>query len=105
MSQPRCRILFVQSARDDLRDVLGRHVSQDVPQVGTHTMPEIIDRVRQPATFPDGGRVVPELETPWPHELVHSPFRIVCRRDEDQVTVVRVWRNERLMDPALAGSA
>ena len=30
------------------------------------------------------------------------PFRIVYRRDEDAVTIVRVLRSERLMDPGLA---
>jgi len=52
-----------------------------------------------------GRRVVPEFETPWLRELELPPFRIVYRRDEAVVTVVRVWRSERLMDPDLAGNA
>jgi plasmid stabilization system protein ParE len=64
---------------------------------------EIVDRVRQLAMIPDSGRMVPELETPWLRELEHPPFRIVYRRGEAVVTVVRVWRSERLMDPGLVG--
>jgi plasmid stabilization system protein ParE len=56
------------------------------------------------ATFPDSGKVVPEFETPWLRELELPLFRIVYRRDESVVTVVRVWRSERLMDPNLGGS-
>jgi toxin ParE1/3/4 len=105
MSGMRCGIEFAQSARDDLRDILDWYASQDVPHVGTRLVLEIIDRVRQLAVFPDSGKVVPELETPWLRELAHPPFRIVYRRDECRITVVRVWRSERLMDPGLAGNA
>jgi len=49
--------------------------------------------------------VVPEFDTTWLRELAHPPFRIVYRRDELSVTIVRVWRSERLLDPGLRGNA
>ena len=55
--------------------------------------------------FPDSGKVVPELETPWLRELEHPPFRIVYRRDETVVTVMRVRRSERLMDQGVVRNA
>jgi toxin ParE1/3/4 len=105
MSETRCHIEFAQSARDDLRDILDWYASQEVPDVGTRMVLEIVARVRQLAVFPDSGKVVPELETPWLRELEHPPFRIVYRRDETVVTVVRLWRSERLMDSGLARNA
>ena len=101
----RCRVEFAQSARDDLRDIMDWYASQDVSQVGRRLVSEIIDRVRQLAAFPDSGRVVPEFETPWLRELELPPFRIIYRRGEGVVTVVRVWRSERLMNPELGGNA
>jgi toxin ParE1/3/4 len=98
MSEARSHIEFAQSARDDLRDILDWYASQEVPQVGTRMVLGIVERVRQLAMFPDSGKVVPELETPWLRELEHLPFRIVYRRDESVVTVVRVWRSARLID-------
>jgi plasmid stabilization system protein ParE len=79
--------------------------SQQVPDVGKRLVAAIIERVEQLAMFPDSGRVVPEFDTPWLRELELPPFRIVYRRDEAVVTVIRVWRSERLMDPNLAGNA
>ncbi len=102
MSDTRCRVEFAQSARDDLRDILDWYESQGVPEVGKHMVLEIVARVRKLAVFPDSGKVVPELDTPWLRELEQPPFRIVYRRDETVVTVVRVWRSERLMDSGLA---
>jgi plasmid stabilization system protein ParE len=101
MSETRCHIEFAQSARDDLRDILSWYESQEVPQVGTRMVLEIVAHVRQLAMFPDSGKVVAELGTPWLRELEEPPFRIVYRRDETVVTVVRVWRSERLMDSGL----
>ena len=93
------RVEFAQAAHSDLRDIMDWYASQDVPEVGNRLVNEIIDRVRQLEMFPDSGKVVPEFDTAWLRELEHPPFRIIYRRDEASVSVVRVWRSERLMDP------
>lgn len=99
------RVGFAQSARDDLREIMDWYGAQEVPEVGRRLGREIIDRVRQLGSIPDTGRVVPEFGTDWLRELEHPPFRIVYRRDEASVSVVRVWRSKRLMDPSLGGNA
>jgi plasmid stabilization system protein ParE len=99
------RVDLAQSARDDLADIIEWYTAQGVPLVGVRLVTEIRDGLRQLKAFPDSGRMVPEFDTPWLRELEHPPFRIVYRRDEDAVTVVRVWRSERLMDPGLPGNA
>ncbi len=106
MMGARIRVEFAQSARDDLRDMTTWYESQDAPEVGRRLATEIIDRVRQLEMFPESGKVVPEFDTTWLRELGgHPPFRIVYRRDEGSVTIVRVWRSERLMGPGLGGNA
>ena len=106
MMDVRITVEFAQSAHDDLRDMVAWYESQDVPEVGRRLAAEIIDRVRQLEVFPDSGRIVPEFGTKWLRELEQPPFRIVYRRGESVVTMVRVWRSERQMDlTLLAGSA
>ncbi len=99
------RIEFAKSAEDDLLDIISWYSSQQAPEVGERLVGEVFKRVEQLALFPDSGKVVPEFETPWLRELEMPPFRIVYRRDEALITVVRVWRSERLMDPDLGGNA
>ncbi|MBN2822244.1 MAG: type II toxin-antitoxin system RelE/ParE family toxin [Coriobacteriia bacterium] len=99
------RVEFAQSARDDLRDMMARYASQGVPEAGRRLAMEIIDRVRQLEMFPDSGKVVPEFDAAWLRELEHAPFRIVYRCAQGVVTIVRVWRGERLMDPGPGGNA
>jgi toxin ParE1/3/4 len=101
----RCEVDFAKSAEDDLLGILAWYSSQQAPQVGARMVVAIIEHVEQLAELPDSGRVVPELETPWLRELQLPPYRIVYRREDAVVTVVRVWRSERLMDPTLVEDA
>jgi len=101
----RIRIEFAQSAQDDMLSIMAWYSSQQAPDVAKRMVAAIIARVEQLAMFPDSGRVVPEFETPWLRELELPPFRIVYRRDEALVTVVRIWRSERLLDPNVVGNA
>ena len=105
MMTGRCRIEFALSAREDLRDITDWYATQDVPHVGERLVAEILERIRQLESFPDSGKVVPEFDTTWLRELEHPPFRIVYRRDEALVTIVRVWRSERLIGPDVEGNA
>jgi toxin ParE1/3/4 len=99
------RVEIAQTARDDLGDILEWYSTQGVPHVGVRLVTEIRDRLRQLNRSPDSGKVVPEFGSPWLRELECPPFRIAYRRDEDSMTIVRVWRSGRLMDPELGGNA
>ena len=103
--ETRCEIEFAQSAEDDLMDILGWYSSQKAPEAGERLVAAVLERVEQLETFPDSGEAVPEFETPWLRELECPPYRIVYRREHAMVSIVRVWRSERLMDPSLGGNA
>lgn len=96
------RVDFALSARDDLLGIREWYASQEVPEVGVRQVAAIIERVAQLKAFPDSGKMVPEFEVSWLRELELPPYRVVYRRDPDVVTIVRVLRSERLMDPDLA---
>ena len=100
--ESRARVEFSRFVEQDLLDILGWYASQGVADVGKRLVSEVIERTEQLRAFPDSGRMVPEFDTPWLRELEMPPFRIVYRRDEALVTIVRVWRSERLMDQELA---
>jgi len=101
----RVRVELSCSAEQDLLEIIEWYVSQGASEVGRRLVSQVIERTEQLRAFPDIGRIVPEFETPWLRELEMPPFRIVYRRDESVVTVVRVWRSERLMEPEPGGNA
>ena len=90
------RISFAASAVEDLETIRSWYAEQQVPDVGERLLGEVISQVERLAEFPESGRVVPEFGLAKLQEVIHSPFRIVYRLDEDRVRMVRVWRCERL---------
>jgi plasmid stabilization system protein ParE len=93
----RVTISFAASALADLEEVLAWYAGQQVPEVGTRLVAEIVSRVEALADYPDSGRIVPEFENPALREIIHPPFRIVYRHDPQRVRIVRIWRSERLL--------
>lgn len=93
---PRRReITFAVSAVKDLEDIRQWYADQHVPDVGERLLREVVDQVERLADFPESGRIVPEFGVDQLREIIHPPFRIVYRLDDDRVRVVRVWRSER----------
>jgi len=93
----RITITLAESAIQDLTDIREYYQEQEVPEIGDRFVKEIISSVEELAIHPDRGRIVPEFNRPQLRELIHPPFRIVYRRYKEKISVVRVWRSERLM--------
>ena len=90
-------ITLAESAVQDLETIQEYYQEQEVPEIGVRFVKEIISSVEELAKHPDRGRMVPEFNSPQLRELVHPPFRVVYRRSKEKISVVRVWRSERLM--------
>ena len=104
--QKRCEVQFADSAEQDLDAIVAWYDDQLVPEVGQRLVAAVIEHVEQLEIFPESGTVAPEFDNPLLRELHLPPFRIVYRIESpDLVSIARVWRSERLMDPALGGNA
>ena len=95
---PRRRISFATSAVEDLEAIRAWYAEQRVPATGERLLAEVLAHVGRLAEFPESGREVPEFGLAQLREVIHPPFRIVYRLDEERVRVVRVWRSERLLE-------
>ncbi|MDW7645390.1 MAG: type II toxin-antitoxin system RelE/ParE family toxin [Desulfuromonadales bacterium] len=91
------QVVFAESAVRDLEEIREYYLEQQVPDVGDRFVREIIALIEDLPSHPDRGRVVPEFNQPRLRELIHPPFRIVYRRDPQSLSIVRIWRSERLM--------
>ena len=90
-------IHLAASALAGLEDIRTWYADQGAPEDGARLVARIIERIEALADHPDLGRVVPEFDQPFLRELIHRPFRIVYRRDDSALRIVRVWRGERLL--------
>ena len=96
----RIAIAFAESAVADLQAIVAWYEEQLVPQVGQRLVAEVMTHIEGLADNPDMGRMVPEFGQPWLRELIHPPFRIVYKREQSKLHIVRVWRSERLLQLA-----
>ena len=93
----RRRVSFAPSALTNLEEIRSWYADEQVPEVGERLVREIVAAVLRLADFPESGRMVPEFGLGQLRKIIHPPFRIVYRLDEERVRVVRVWRSERLL--------
>jgi len=91
-------VSFAASAVEDLEAIRAWYAEQQVLEVGERLLREVIAQVERLADFPESGCAVPELGSAQLREVIHPPFRIVYRLDDNRVRVVRVWRSERLLE-------
>ena len=90
-------VTLAESAVTDLEELRAYYREQQVPEVGDRFVREIIALIEELPAHPERGRVVPEFGQSWLRELIHPPFRIVYRRAAERLSIVRVWRSERLL--------
>ena len=81
-----------------LKTLLLYYEEQLAPQVGQQFVTEILDRIEALIDNPEIGRVVPEFSTNNIRELIHKPFRVVYLRELSTISIVRVWRSERILE-------
>ncbi len=91
------QIQFSPSALRDLEGLLDYYDSQGVVGTGKTIANELISATEALADYPEMGRIVPEFNTASLRELIRNPYRVVYRLDAEYVSIIRVWRSERLL--------
>jgi len=92
------KISFSESAIDDLQNIKDYYSQEDVPEIGNNFVLSIFEHVETLKEHPDIGRIVPEFNLPHIREIIHAPFRVVYLREKSSIKIIRVWRNERLLE-------
>ncbi len=91
------KISLSNSAVNDLENVIEYYTAEGVPGVGQKFVREIIGHIQVLSDHRELGRIVPEFQLSYIREIIHAPFRVVYLREQFAITVVRVWRSERLL--------
>ena len=92
------KVQIADTAIEDLRELLNYYQEQLVPEVGQRIAKEILDRSETLAGNPEIGRIVPEFGADSIRELIQKPFRIVYLVEPSTISIVRIWRSERLLE-------
>lgn len=97
------QVVWAGVAENDLKEVL-EYVAIDNPSTALEIFQEIKQRASSLYTFPERGRVVPELQDQSIliyRELIVPPWRIIYRFSEKNVYVLSVLDSRRNVEDIL----
>jgi len=91
-----CPVILTPQSLDDLRDIV-RFIAQDNQEKAKTFGYALIDKALSVGTFPELGRVVPELEDSSVREIIHGSYRIIYEvfHEPTAVYVLRFWHGAR----------
>lgn len=90
------RVILTPKSQDDLRDIV-TFIAEDNPDRARTFGNELIDQSLSLGTFPERGRIVPEIGDPAVREIVRGSYRIIYEIFPEQtaVYVLRFWHAAR----------
>lgn len=88
---------FARSALEDMQAIQSYFQDEGVPEIDSKRVSEMIEKAQRLTSHPLSGREVPEFGEHNLRELIHPPYRVVYLVRNESLTVVRVWRSERLL--------
>jgi len=89
-------VILTPQSQDDLREIVS-FIARDNPDQAVKFGDALIDKALSLGTFPERGRVVPELQIKSVREIIHGSYRIIYEllHDPDAVFVLRFWHAAR----------
>jgi toxin ParE1/3/4 len=90
------KVILTPQSLGDLEEIV-TFIARDNPERARTFGNELIDRALSIATFPEIGRVVPEIGEPAVREIIHGSYRIIYEifSDEETIYVLRFWHGAR----------
>jgi toxin ParE1/3/4 len=100
---PKHQVVWVQVAENDLKEIIG-FISVDSPDNALKILKKIKDKASSLYTFPERGRVLPELQDQGIsqyRELIIPPWRLIYRIAEHEIYVLSVIDSRRNVEDIL----
>jgi plasmid stabilization system protein ParE len=98
------RIVWSPLALERVEEI-ARVIAADRPGAAEQWVRTVFARVAQLRTYPESGRMVPELARPEVRQLPHPPYRIIYRIDAKRVVILTVRHGRQELDPKEVGGA
>lgn len=89
------KILWSPQALRDLEGIRD-YIAIDSSRYAALVIERIVNGVERLSTFPESGRMVPELNDPSVREVIVRPFRVVYRLKPGLVEIATVFRASRM---------
>ena len=88
------KVIFAPRAGRDLENIVHYIAKHAGAEIAERFGIQLIEKALSLKTFPQRGRIVPEVGEPF-REIIFRSYRIVYRLHDDLVEVVRFWHAAR----------
>lgn len=92
------RIVWAPLAERRVQEALQRIAEERLTAAAQRWLERLLASVEQLATFPQRGRMVPEVNRPEIREVIVAPYRVVYRREPKRVIVLTVRHVRRAFE-------
>ena len=76
---------------------IAEYISKDNPTAAANWVETVFDKVEQLKSFPESGRVVPEIQRKDFRELIYGNYRIIYRIGKKKVSILTVRHGEQIL--------
>lgn len=87
-------VIWTEPALQEL-DAIAEYIALDNPAAASKLVKDVFDKTGRLESFPESGRMPPELPDSVYRELMVPPCRIFHRQEQQQVFILYVMREER----------
>src|SRR5258705_7411489 len=96
-------VVLTPQSQEDLGEIVS-FIARDNPNRAVQFGNALVDKALSLDTFPERGRIVPELQLESVREIIHGSYRIIYEvlHDPEEVFVLRFWHAARGV-PEIAG--
>lgn len=91
------RVIWSPLAEEQVADTFG-YIAAERLAAAVRWFERLVERTESLSVLPDQGRMVPEAQRSSLREVLVDPYRVIYRRDEDEVVVLSVQHERRELD-------
>jgi toxin ParE1/3/4 len=91
------KVTWAPLAQDQVADAFG-YIAAERPCAALKWLDAVVKAAESLSVLPDQGRMVPEADRPSLREVLVQPYRVVYRRDDDEVFIITVQHERRDFD-------
>jgi len=90
------RIIWAPLAVDRASEIAD-YIAQDKPSAAEKWIDTVFSKVEQLKSSPEIGRIVPEINDSQFRELIYGNYRIVCRIETKQISIITIRHGRQIL--------
>ncbi len=76
---------------------IAEYISRDNPTAAEKWIETVFSKVEQLKSFPESGRIVPEINSKDFRELIYGNYRIIYREKKTQVSLLTIRHGKQIL--------